>query len=50
MTGKKSAADFYNAHLKKPPIMKIKTTQSINSSVEPKHQIYMYQQPNPNVL
>lgn len=40
MTGKKSAADFY-AHLKKPPIMKIKTTQSINSSVEPEHQIYM---------
>lgn len=50
MTGNKSAADSYNAHLKKPPIMKIKTTQSINSSVEPKHQIYMYQQPNPNVL
>lgn len=40
MTGKKSAADSYNAYLKKPPIIKIKTTQS-NSSVEPKHQIYM---------
>lgn len=37
----KGAAESHNAFLKKPPIMIMNTTQSINSSVEPKHQIYM---------